>query len=96
MAPGQVRPAAIRSWHSSSLRWEHHVCSNWQKRIGKLEDKTQLADFVAEPGKIYYFKTRVVNPTTETLPEFTLEPINPDEGKLLVSSSPMSESKRSK
>ena len=75
---------------------DHHVCSNWQKRIGKVEVKTQLTDFVAEPGKVYYFRTRVVNPTTETLPEFTLERINADEGKLLVASYAMSESKRSK
>ena len=36
---------------------EHHVCASVRSHMG---DPIELAQFVAEPGKIYYFRERVV------------------------------------
>jgi hypothetical protein len=73
---------------------EHHLCSNWQSELRSFSKLIALNGFTAESGKVYYFRTHVVVPRDSVPLVFTLEPLNQDEGKLLVDSSRMSESKK--
>ena len=87
--PGSFLPLLVSAGH-------HHVCSNWQDGNGKLETTTELTTFVAEPGKVYYFRTRVIPLTGYTVQDVTLESLSQDEGRLLVVSYSMSKSQPSK
>ncbi|MGB6386744.1 MAG: DUF2846 domain-containing protein [Terriglobales bacterium] len=69
---------------------EHHVCANVQSKasIGRL---LALAHFTAEPGKIYYFRTRFFGgmPGIESAPPYVdLETVDSDEAKYLMASFP--------
>jgi hypothetical protein len=69
---------------------EHHICANVQSKasIGRL---LALAHFIAEPGKIYYFRTRFFGgmPGVETAPPYVdLETVDSDEAKYLMTSFP--------
>ncbi|HEY6252132.1 MAG TPA: DUF2846 domain-containing protein [Candidatus Angelobacter sp.] len=67
---------------------EHHLCTDQQT---KSEDHrlAALVPFTAEAGKIYYFRARLLERITRHRgsDEWTLDldPINPDQGQLLVS-----------
>src|SRR5271169_2268117 len=37
---------------------EHHLCSNWQSSLARYAAHHALANFVAEAGRTYYFRTR--------------------------------------
>ncbi|MGA8270698.1 MAG: hypothetical protein WB919_04005 [Candidatus Sulfotelmatobacter sp.] len=69
---------------------EHHLCASWEKGSRRPEERASLASFVAEAGHIYYFRVR----TTEIVPagfySLDLEPVNSDEGQLLVAATPHS------
>jgi len=67
---------------------EHHLCTEWQSQFQRLSKNVALANFAAEEGKTYYFRARI----TELNLAFTfdLDPVNEDEGKLLVASSAFS------
>jgi len=67
---------------------EHHLCLNWQSRVEELSRAIALADFVAEAGKVYYFRARVFPGHWDYF--FDLDPIDSDQGKYLVASSPFS------
>jgi hypothetical protein len=62
---------------------EHHLCASVQSSlpVGKI---LTLAHFKAEPGKIYYFRTRFVWP----YPTLSLEALDSDEGAYLVGEYP--------
>ncbi len=68
---------------------EHHLCVNWQSSLKGRSRLVSFAHVVAEPGKTYYFRARVIyskyDPDT-----LDLDAIDPDEGEYLVSSSPLS------
>lgn len=69
---------------------EHHVCANVQSKssFGLL---LALAHFTAEPGKIYYFRTRFFGgmPGIESAPPYVdLETVDSDEAKYLMASFP--------
>jgi hypothetical protein len=66
---------------------DHHLCANWQSKLAPPKKKTSLAGFTAESGKTYFFKVHVFGGTPETLADFSLEPVNADEAKLLMASS---------
>jgi len=70
----------------------HHLCMAWQSRLKGYAKKVALSSFSAEPGKTYYFKALVVEHDEGRGAWFTvdLEPVNNDEGKLLVASSAFS------
>jgi len=76
---------------------EHHLCAAWEKGGERPQDRTSLASFTAEPGHIYYFRVRatVMAPPTGFY-SLDLEPINDDEGQLLVAASPLSVSNQKK
>jgi hypothetical protein len=67
---------------------EHHLCANWQSHFLRLSREVALAHFTAEPGKIYYFRTRSFGDKTQIL--FDLDPIDSDMGKYYVATLPLS------
>lgn len=71
---------------------EHHLCSDWQSLPPWLNVLPAATGFTAESAQTYYFRARV----TEHHEYFTLdlEPVNRDEGKLLVDTVPRSEYRR--
>jgi hypothetical protein len=71
---------------------EHHVCATLQSSFygGALE----LAHVNAEAGKAYFYRTRLILSRSVELLE--LEPIDSDQGKYLVESLPLSDSKPKK
>jgi hypothetical protein len=69
---------------------EHHLCVAWQSKLSGLKQHLQLTDLHAKAGETLYFRVHVVPPTAETISQFGLEPVNVDEGRLLVHSSPQS------
>lgn len=68
---------------------EHHLCLNWQSRLGKLSRAVALANFTADAGKVYYFRARIFLGRGVQY-TFDLDQINSDQGKLLVASYPYS------
>jgi len=71
---------------------EHHLCAAWEKGAERPQDRASLASFTAEPGHIYYFRVRATVITAIGLLFYSLdlEPMNQDEGQLLVAASPLS------
>jgi hypothetical protein len=67
---------------------EHHVCSNVESR---WEHPMELTHFMAEPGKVYYFRERVV-PTPYGMYLF-LDSVDSDEAKYLIGAFPLSVSR---
>ena len=66
---------------------EHHLCANWQSKMADYSSLYSLANFIAEPGTIYYFRTRVW--ISETTLFFDLDPLNSDEGRYLATTTPL-------
>jgi Protein of unknown function (DUF2846) len=69
---------------------EHHVCANVQSNswFGQL---VALAHFTAEPGKVYYFRTRFPAGIPGSAdPLAHLNPIDSDEAKYLIVTYPRS------
>jgi len=60
---------------------EHHLCATWQSSLGRLSKLAAFVGFTAEPGKVYYFRTRIEYGSTVS---FDLEPVDADEGQYLV------------
>lgn len=65
---------------------QHHLCAEWDAHAWRLHKHLELSEFSAEPGKPYYFRVHITPGTTETIGSYRLEPVNEDEGKLLVAS----------
>jgi hypothetical protein len=70
----------------SVLPGEHHLCANWQSSLAERSSMYSLADFNAEAGKVYYFRTRVW--ASGNVPFLDLDPVNNDEGRYQVAASP--------
>ncbi|HLW54883.1 MAG TPA: DUF2846 domain-containing protein [Candidatus Angelobacter sp.] len=68
---------------------EHHLCATWHSKVALNKRRIALANFTAEAGKVYFFRTRVLE-TIEQGPHLDLDPINSDEGRFLVASYPYS------
>jgi hypothetical protein len=64
---------------------EHHLCSNWQSSLARLSAYHSLANFTAEPGKVYYFRTRIWYSAGQ--PHLDIGQLNGDEGRYQVSTS---------
>ncbi|MGA8739907.1 MAG: hypothetical protein WB561_01825, partial [Terracidiphilus sp.] len=69
---------------------EHHLCATLQSSI----ERRELVHFVAEEGKVYYYRTRLVLSGSVELLE--LESIDSDQGQYLVGLFPLSISKLKK
>jgi hypothetical protein len=65
---------------------EHHLCSNWQSSLASRSSYYSLANFTAEAGKIYYFRTRIW--AGDKIPWLDLDRVNSDQGRYLVVASP--------
>ena len=39
---------------------EHHLCTRWQSHLKQFSDKAAFASLTADPGKIYYFRARII------------------------------------
>jgi hypothetical protein len=75
---------------------EHHLCSDWQSiPLTLVHLRPSLATLTAEPGQTYYFRARV---TEHSLSLWTLDldPVNSDEGRMLVEGSPRSDYREKK
>jgi hypothetical protein len=71
---------------------EHHLCADWQSAVFlSSRPYPALDSFTAEPGKIYYFRAKVVY--IKGVTTIDLGPLNADEGRLLIASSAASISK---
>ncbi len=72
---------------------EHHLCTSWQSHWKRFSKQAGFAGFTAEPGKVYYFRARIMEQGgSNGASNFSLdlEPVNNDEGKFLVASSALS------
>lgn len=67
---------------------EHHLCVRQQTSNEAVAQLVVLAHFTAEAGKVYYFRTRMVDGRIGTL--FDVDPIDSDMGKFYVASLPLS------
>jgi hypothetical protein len=65
---------------------EHHLCSNWQSSLASRSSYYSLANFTAEVGRIYYFRTRIW--AGDKIPWLDLDRVNSDQGRYLVVASP--------
>ncbi len=87
-----VNGAWVGANHSNSYFYvsvdpgEHHVCADLQTSL--YEDRTELAHFRAEAGKVYYYRTRLV--TSRSVELLVLDPIDSDQGNYLISLFPLS------
>jgi hypothetical protein len=66
---------------------ERHRCVNWQSHFASMSSVFGLAHFTAEAGKVYFFRSRTIGSAGPTF--FDIEPIDSDQGKLFIASSPM-------
>ena len=73
---------------------EHHLCTRWQSSWKRFSDKAAFASLTADPGKIYYFRARIIEGDSNFALDFG--PVNEDEGKYLVASSAPSVSRPKK
>jgi len=79
---------------------EHHLCADWRSTLLADGRRVSLFGFTAEAGKVYYFRVRTTGGPSSMLDRSSLDEsasldldlINSDEGKLLVSTSPYSNS----
>lgn len=67
---------------------EHHVCANLQSHVGWISRKVALAHFTAEARRVYYFRTRGFFGGNQLL--IDLDPVDSDQAKYAISSSPLS------
>jgi hypothetical protein len=71
---------------------EHHLCMAWQSILKGYSKKVALSGLTAEAGKTYYFRARIMEHDQGDGAWFTLdlEPVNGDEGQLLIATSAFS------
>jgi hypothetical protein len=74
----------------------HHLCVRWQSSLAVLSRLAAFARLTAEPGKTYYFRVRSMESRETGSMYLDLDPIDPDEGQYLVTSSRLSVSRQKK
>ncbi len=65
-----------------------HLCDSLEPSINTPDLQTALYNLEAEPGKSYYLRIRVIDARNGSFHDF--QPISSDEGRYLVSLSPVS------
>ncbi|MGC2163293.1 MAG: hypothetical protein WA634_15400 [Silvibacterium sp.] len=81
------------SWYAFPVEpGEHHLCINWQSHLGEFSHLLALSSLNAEPGKVYYFRSRIIS--LGKVPILDLDPINEDQGRYLALSSSRSIAKQ--
>ena len=73
---------------------EHHLCANWQSAMRTFNKDVDLASFIAKPGKVYYFRAKIV--VGKNFVDFNIERVNGDEGKYMAQNSKFSTSTQKK
>ena len=77
----------LNSYFSVSVEpGEHHVCVMLQSSL--VAQRVELAHFMAEADKVYYYRTRLV--VSRSIDLLELEPIDSDQGRYLVALFPLS------
>jgi hypothetical protein len=76
---------------------DHRLCTNWQSSLSGRSKLGSALSFSAEPGKVYYFRARVhalTNREDGREHDFAvkLEPLDPAEAQLLISTLALSSS----
>jgi Protein of unknown function (DUF2846) len=71
---------------------EHHVCVTLQSSL--VAQRVELAHFIAEAGKVYYYRTQLV--TSRSVELLELDSIDSDQGQYLIASLQKSVSKPKK
>jgi len=74
---------------------EHHLCADWQSPTPWIGKTLGLTNLRVEPGQTYYVRARFVAVGVQFL-ALDLDRINPDEGRLLVETSPLSDYRQKK
>jgi hypothetical protein len=73
---------------------EHHLCTDWVSDLLAAGRLVSVANFTAEPGKVYYFRARTSSSgdgrSMSSGASIDLDLVNSDEGRLLVASSVLS------
>lgn len=71
----------------SLMPGEHHLCANWQSRLfADIASKAvTLAHLEAQPDKAYYFRIREWESQTQV--HVDLDPVDSDQGRLLIAAS---------
>jgi len=65
---------------------EHHMCATLQSSL--VAQRVELAHFIAEAEKVYYYRTQLVMSRSVELLEF--DPIDSDQGNYLIAFFPLS------
>ncbi|MGA2350670.1 MAG: DUF2846 domain-containing protein [Terracidiphilus sp.] len=77
----------------------HHLCASWQSNVGLEKNrKTAAAHFSTEAGSVYYFEiknTYFRTDSSETT-DMSLNPLDSDEGQLLINKFALSTSQQKK
>jgi hypothetical protein len=69
--------------HSPVDPGEQHVCTSWQSFFSKGNTAVGLSSFIAEAGKIYYFRVRATSQGDNAF-LLDMEPVNNDQGSYMV------------
>ena len=95
--------AWIGATHSNSYFYvsvdpgEHHLCAGWQSFVGLTTgQKSAAAQFIADPGGIYFFVVRNHAMQEQEPPGMKLKALDPDEAQLLMSKYAFSTSRAKK
>jgi hypothetical protein len=65
---------------------EHHLCAIVQSSF--VDSREEFAHLTAEPGKVYYYRTRLF--ISERVTYLELNPVDSDQGRNLIASYPLS------
>jgi hypothetical protein len=77
------------SYFSASVEpGEHHLCVSPQSHFAWTTRYVALAHFTAEAGKVYYYRTRILEDRERRSLDFV--PVDSDEAEYLIASYPMS------
>jgi hypothetical protein len=68
---------------------EHRVCTSVQGFASGRNDSSSAVTFTAEPGKVYYFRTKTPAHATSSK-QLTLVPVDPAAAQLLIAETPFS------
>ncbi len=74
---------------------DHHLCADWQSTPRWIGEKISLTSIRVESGQTYYVRARILEGGSHVY-TLDLEQINPDQGRLLVATSPLSDYRQKK
>ncbi|MGO9087142.1 MAG: DUF2846 domain-containing protein [Candidatus Sulfotelmatobacter sp.] len=66
---------------------EHHLCIKWQSGLERFSKLASFAHLTADPGKTYYFRSRITFSSQWATEYLDLDALDPDEGQYMVATS---------